>query len=105
MVLNRTNDSRDFSEEKNTLKKYKKNHYKIVLLSGSKTRAKRLADDLFNEELNCFYTEDYDHELLPGQIMVCYGKVRKGFEYPILQFAIITESDIFGAEKKKKKGN
>ena len=35
--------------------------------------------------------------------MVCYGKVRRGFEYPILKFAVITESDIFGAQQKKKK--
>lgn len=85
------------------LKHYKKNGYKIILLSGSKSRAERLADDIQNEGLNCFYTEDYDHELLPGQVMVCYGKVRRGYEYPILQFAVITETDIFGGEKKKKK--
>lgn len=85
------------------LKNYKKNHYKVVLLSGSRSRAKRLAEDLLDEGLNSFYTEDYDHALLPGQIMVCFGKVKRGYEYPILQFAVITESDIFGGEKKKKK--
>lgn len=85
------------------LQRYRKNGYRIILLSGSRTRAKRLADDLLNEGLNCFYTDDYDHELFAGQIMVCYGKVRRGFEYPMLQFAVITETDIFGAEHKKKK--
>lgn len=85
------------------LKHYRKNGYKIILLSGSKSRAARLADDILHEDLNCFYTEDYDHELLPGQVMVCYGKVHRGYEYPILQFAVITETDIFGGEKKKKK--
>ena len=85
------------------LKTYRKNHYKIVLLSGSRTRAKRLAEDLLEEGLAAFYTEDYDHDLVDGQIMVCYGKVHKGYDYPILQFAVITESDIFGAERKKKK--
>ena len=30
-------------------------------------------------------------------------KVHRGYEYPVLQFAVITESDIFGAEKKKEK--
>ena len=34
--------------------------------------------------------------------MVCYGKVHQGYEYPILQFAVITDTDIFGEEKKKK---
>lgn len=85
------------------LKQYRRNGYKIILLSGSRTRAKRLAEDLMNEELTAFYTEDYDHTLLAGQIMVCYGKIHKGFEYPILQFVVITETDIFGAEKKKKR--
>lgn len=85
------------------LKNYRKNKYKVVLLSGSRTRAKRLAEDLLNEGLSSFYTEDYDHDLAEGQIMVCYGKVRRGYEYPILQFAVITETDIFGGEKKKKK--
>lgn len=68
-----------------------------------KTRAERLAQDITDEGLPCFFTEDYDHELCEGQIMVCFGKVRRGFEYPILKFAVITESDIFGAEKKRKK--
>lgn len=85
------------------LTRYKKNGYRIILLSGSRTRARRLADDILNEGLNSFYSEDYDHELLPGQIMVCYGKVHRGYEYPVLQFAVITETDIFGGEKKKKK--
>ena len=85
------------------LKHYRKMNYRIVLLSGSRTHAKRLADDLMEEGLAGFYTEDYDHELLPGQIMVCCGNVHKGYEYPQLQFAVITENDIFGAKKKPKR--
>ena len=85
------------------LKNYRQKGYRIVLLSGSRTRAGRLAQDLLDEGLNAFYTEDYDHDLVAGQIMVCYGKVKKGYDYPILQFAVITETDIFGGEKKKKK--
>ena len=85
------------------LKRYKKNGYRVILLSGSRTRAKRLSEDITDQGITCFYTENYDHELFEGQIMVCYGKVRRGFEYPILKFAVITESDIFGAQQKKKK--
>lgn len=35
--------------------------------------------------------------------MTCYGRVLRGFEYPLLKFAVISESDIFGSEKKKRK--
>ena len=31
--------------------------------------------------------------------MVLYGHARKGFEYPLIKFAVITESDIFGQEQ------
>ena len=85
------------------LKRYKKNGYRILLLSGSRTRAARLAKDLQEQELSAFYTEDPDRELAAGEIMTYYGRVLKGFEYPLLKFVVISESDIFGAEKKKKK--
>ncbi len=85
------------------LKLYKKKGYSVILLSGSKTRAKRLAEDLLQEGLNAFFTEDYNHAAKPGEVMVLYGKARKGYEYPLLSFAVISESDIFGAEIKKKK--
>ena len=35
--------------------------------------------------------------------MTAYGKVKRGYEYPLIKFVVISESDIFGAEKKKKK--
>ena len=78
------------------LKSYKKRGYAVILLSGSRTRAKRLADDLMGEGLNCFYSQDYDHPVKPGEIMALYGKVKRGYEYPLLSFAVISESDIFG---------
>lgn len=85
------------------LARYKKNGYRVVLLSGSRTRAKRLAEDLMAEELNVFYSEDFEHEVKQGEILTGYGKVKKGYEYPMLKFVVISESDIFGGEKKKKK--
>ncbi|MFP3156419.1 transcription-repair coupling factor [Lachnospiraceae bacterium ZAX-1] len=85
------------------LKNYKKNAYQVILLSGSKTRAQRLAVDLQEEGLSCFYSDDDTHLVKPGEIMALYGKMKKGFEYPMLKFVVISESDIFGAEKKKQK--
>ncbi len=85
------------------LKRYKKNGYRVLLLSGSRTRAMRLAGDLQEQEITAFYTEDPDREIAPGEVMTFYGRVMKGFEYPLLKFVVISESDIFGAEKKKKK--
>lgn len=84
------------------LKNYKKNGYKVVILTASKTRAVRLADDIRGYDIEAFYSDDMQRELKKGEIMISVGNVHKGFEYPYLKYAIIAQSDIFGKERKKK---
>ncbi len=85
------------------LKRYRKNGARVLLLSGSRTRAARLAEDLRGEEIAAVFTENPEREVLAGEVLTCYGHVGKGFEYPLLNFVVISESDIFGAQQKKKK--
>ena len=85
------------------LKLFRRNGYRVLLLSGSRMRAKRLAEDLRDQEISAVYTEDPLREVLPGEVLTYYGHVNKGFEYPLLKFVVLSETDIFGAEKKKKK--
>ena len=85
------------------LKQFRKNGYRVLLLSGSRTRAMRLAEDLRDQELTAVYVEDPYREVQAGEVVLCYGHVARGFEYPLLKFVVLSETDIFGAEKKKKK--
>ena len=85
------------------LLKYRKQNSRVIILSRSRTRAKRLAQELTDHEITAFFSEDPDRAVRPGEIMTAPGSVLHGFEYPDLGFAVISESDIFGAEKKKKK--
>ncbi len=85
------------------LKRLKRSGYRAVLLSGSRTRAKRLAEDLRDYDLSSFYSDDMDREVKPGEIMVACGYISEGYEYPMLKFIVISESDIFGRKKKKKR--
>lgn len=81
----------------------KKNGYRVLVLSASGTRAERLCQDLQDYEIPAFYSRDLSHELLPGEVMIGKGTLRKGFEYPNLRFIVMTEGDIFGGVKKKRK--
>ena len=83
------------------LKSWKKAGYRIVLASPSRTRAQHLAEDLQNEEIPAFYSENAERVLKPGEVMLIHGAARRGFEYPMQKFVLITETDIFGKEKKK----
>ncbi len=85
------------------LKQYRKKECRVLLLSGSRTRARRLAEDLRDQEIAAVNTEDPFREVLPGEVLVCYGRVGRGFEYPLLKFVVLSETDIFGGERKKRK--
>ncbi len=85
------------------LQTYRKEKYSVLLLSGSRSRAERMARDLLEEGLTAFYCQDPYRAIQPGEVMVCYGLLPKGFSYPELKFVVLTETDIFGAEKKKRK--
>ncbi len=87
----------------NDLTHWKKAKYRVVLLSGSRTRASRLASDLREYDLRAF-CPDEGHEMVgPGEIMVTYGNLHRGFEYPLIKFVVITEGDMFGGSRQKKK--
>ena len=85
------------------LELYKKRGYRIILISPSRTRAGRLADDLRQRDITAVYSENFERDAIAGEVVVMYGNVLRGFEYPLLKFVVISESDIFGAPKKKKK--
>lgn len=85
------------------LKRWKREKYAVVLMCASGTRARRLAADLQAEELNSFYSEDPSRIVQETEIMVVHGNIHRGYEYPMVKFAVISETDIFGREKKKRK--
>ncbi len=84
------------------LTSYKKQKYSAILVCGSRTRAQRLARDLQDEGLTAFCSEDTDRVVAPGETMVLYGTLPQGFAYPDIRFVVLTETDIFGAERKKR---
>ncbi len=88
---------------KKDLAHYKNLGYRLLLISASRTRARRLAEDLQEFGFNSYYNEEMSHEIAPGEIMTTHGKLHRGYEYPMLKFVVISESDIFGLEKKKRR--
>jgi len=86
------------------LKRWKREGYRVVLLSGSRTRASRLAGDLRSEYgLSAFCPDWEERQVRPGEILVTYGNLHRGFEYPQIKFVVITEGDMFGSRKKKRR--
>lgn len=85
------------------LKKYKEQKYAVLLVTGSKTRGQRLAEDLREFEINAFFEEDGERQVMPGEVMIIKGQLRSGFMYPMIKFVAISDTDIFGEKKKRKR--
>ena len=84
------------------LARFKKGGYRVLVISSSKSRAKRLAEDISEEGVNAFYSENQDRILEPGEVMTFHGNLRQGYEYPGIKFVVLSDTDIFGREKTKK---
>ena len=83
------------------LKRYKKQKYAVLLVTSSSTRGRRLAEDLREFQISAFYEEDRERQVAQEEVMIVKGSLRKGFIYPMIKFAAISDTDIFGQRKKK----
>lgn len=82
---------------------WKKENYRVVILCGSRTRAERMAQDLREYQLRAYVSEEKERSLLPGEIMIASGSLHRGFCYPLLKFVVLTDGDVFGVEKKRRR--
>ncbi len=90
------------------IERWKSKDYRIILISPSATRGRRLADNLMNVQVSCFFSEDRKRVLKDREMMITTGRLRSGFEFPDMKLAVISEGDIFtsrtaGRSKSKKK--
>lgn len=95
--------SRNFELLVKDLKRWKGRKYRMVLVAHSKIRAQHLAKDLEEYHLTAAVTETMDRTVEEGQIIICHGNLHSGVEYPLIRFVILSESDIFGEPKRKKR--
>lgn len=94
----------------NDMRRYQKEKWRVVLLTPSRTRASRLAESFREYGLSAFCPDHLTEEeafkgpqAYPGSIMVVHGNIHRGFEFPLLQFAVLSEGDLFGRTAKKKR--
>lgn len=85
------------------LENYRATKFKVVMLAGTAERAKNLQSKLEEEGMECAYQSSLEKLPNAGGIVICGGSVARGFEYPLIQTAIIGDREIFGGSKKKKR--
>ncbi|MBU3180352.1 transcription-repair coupling factor [Clostridium psychrophilum] len=74
--------------------------YKIVILSGTRTRGERLIATLRDRGIESVY-KDSISQIEFGEVVVTFGNQLKGFEYPELKLCVISDKEVFGGSKRK----
>ncbi|WP_372995167.1 transcription-repair coupling factor [Lutispora sp.] len=83
------------------LKILKNRRYRVLVLSGSKERGRRIVEALREQNIEALYQDSLNFELQEGHIIVLPGNLSGGFEIPSIKYAIITDMDVFGGNRKK----
>jgi len=78
----------------------KKKGYKIIILSGTRTRGERLIDTLRDRGIESVY-KDSISQIEFGEVVITFGNQLKGFEYPELKLCVISDKEVFGRSKRK----
>lgn len=74
--------------------------YKIIILSGTRPRGERLVKTLRDNEIESSY-QDVIHEVKNSEVVITFGSVLRGFDYPELRVCVISDKEVFGEAKRK----
>lgn len=74
--------------------------YKTLILAGTRSRGERLASTLRDREIESVYKDEVN-SIEFGEVVITFGNLAKGFEYPDLKLSVISDKEVFGAAKRK----
>ncbi|MCR6515029.1 transcription-repair coupling factor [Clostridium sp. LY3-2] len=84
------------------IKRKKESGYKTLLLSGTRTRGERFVETLRDRGIESAYKDDVK-DIQFGEVVITFGNLSKGFEFPDSKVCLISDKEVFGEAKKKLK--
>jgi len=88
----------------NDLKEWKRRRNRILIMAGTKARGEKLRDNLLADGIEAVYNDSVN-SLIPGNIIITQGSLNNGFQYPLIGFVVISEREVFGSDKKRRKSS
>lgn len=83
------------------LNQWKAGGWRVALLAGGTARGERLEGALNTQGSPAPFTADIPDDLTPGQPVILPITVNRGFLYPEIRFAVVSESDIYGVNRQR----
>ncbi|HHV97123.1 MAG TPA: transcription-repair coupling factor [Clostridiaceae bacterium] len=86
----------------NDLKELKSKRSRVLIMAGTKARGEKLRDNLLAEGIEAIYSDSVNN-LIPGSVVITHGSLNNGFQYPTIGLVVISEREVFGSDKKRRK--
>ena len=83
--------------------RYKKTGFSVIVLAGTDVKAQNLTEALNDININAVYEETLEKSPKPKEIIVTKGELNNGFEYPLINVAVVSDREIFGSVKKSRR--
>ena len=100
--MNASGYSGNIKELARDLNHWKAEGWRVALLAGGTARGERLENALRTQESPATFTSDIPEQLEPGRPMIFPMTLNRGFLYPSIKFAVISESDIYGVNRQRR---
>lgn len=82
------------------VKQWKNDGYKVIVLTATELKGRKLSDLFISEGIENTFMHTVPTVVQNGQIVIVQGNINNGFEYPSIKFALISDKEIFGYERK-----
>ena len=74
----------------------------VLILAGNESKLSDLKEKLSEHDFNATICDENTKELISGNVYIASGALRKGFYYPQLKLAVISDEEVFGRQTKKR---
>lgn len=85
------------------LSAWRRKAYRIVFCISAPTRARALLDTLKQAGIPAIFEERPKESVKPGNVVITSGELENGFEFPSLRLVVLTDTEIYGATRKKRR--
>lgn len=82
---------------------WKKNSFRVVVLLGTDTKIRNLTELLSQKGINAVYIETADKVPDFGEVFIVKGSLERGFEYPSIKTALVTDGEPSTQRRRKPK--
>jgi len=85
------------------LKAWRRKKHRVVVVVSTEDRARRFREVMVENGIEATCVPSITDEVKPGNVIVSVGSLESGFELPSLRLVVLTDAELYGAERRKRR--